>query len=66
MEAEAPIVVSSAKALGEMLAAGPILNTAIGLSTPDLATLTMDIWPGRRLARCPIKFEPRPGKWDQL
>lgn len=43
-EAEAPIAVSSARALGEMLAAGPILNTAIGLSTPDLSTLKMDIW----------------------
>ncbi len=43
---EAPIAVSSEAALGEMLAAGPILNTAIGLSIPDLSTLTRDIWQG--------------------
>ncbi len=53
MEGEAPIAVSCATALGEMLAAGPILNTAIGLSTPDLLTLTMDIWPGGASPRVP-------------
>ena len=43
---EAPIAASSGRALGEMLAAGPILNAAIGLSIPDLSTLTRDIWQG--------------------
>ena len=46
MDAEVPVAVSSARALGEMLAAGPILNTAIGLSIPDLSTLTRDISQG--------------------
>ncbi len=53
MEVEAPIAVSSAKALGEMLAAGPILNTAIGLSIADLSTLPRDIWQGGGSPRVP-------------
>jgi len=32
---EAPVMVSAEAALGEILAAGPILNAAIGLSIPD-------------------------------
>jgi 3-oxoacyl-[acyl-carrier-protein] synthase II len=39
MNGEAPIMVNTAELLGETLAAGPILNTAIGLSIPDLKAL---------------------------
>ncbi len=45
MDLEAPIMVATAKTLGETLAAGPILNTAIGLSIPDLAVLPRDLCP---------------------
>ena len=40
MEMEVPATVSTARCAGEMLAAGPILNTAIGLSMGDVPTLT--------------------------
>ena len=70
MGVEAPIAVSTAKALGEMFAAGPILNTAIGLSIPDLFALPRDILPipapGRRFAQGPLKHAPGPRKRDQL
>ncbi len=45
MDLEAPAMVTTAKTLGETLAAGPILNTAIALSIPNLALLPRDIWP---------------------
>ncbi len=45
MALEAPIMVATAKTLGEAFAAGPILNTAIGLSSPDLAASPQDIRP---------------------
>jgi 3-oxoacyl-(acyl-carrier-protein) synthase len=43
--AGAPIMISTAKALGEMFAAGPILNTAIGLQIADWAQLPAIICP---------------------
>ena len=43
MDSEAPVMVATAKTWGETLAAGPILNTAIGLSIPNLAVLPRDI-----------------------
>jgi 3-oxoacyl-[acyl-carrier-protein] synthase II len=45
MDLEAPVMVATAKTLGEALAAGPILNTAIGLSIQDLAVLPRAICP---------------------
>jgi 3-oxoacyl-(acyl-carrier-protein) synthase len=39
--ADAPAVASTAGAMGEMFAAGPILNIAIGLSISDLASLPL-------------------------
>ncbi len=45
MDLEAPIMVATAKTLGETLAAGPVLNTAIGLSIPNLIVLPRDICP---------------------
>ncbi|MGA2025486.1 MAG: beta-ketoacyl synthase [Syntrophobacteraceae bacterium] len=45
MDLEAPIMVATSKTLGETLAAGPIVNTAIGLSIPNLAVLPRDICP---------------------
>ncbi len=42
MDVESPIMVTTARALGEMLAAGPILNTAIGLSIAEPAALPRD------------------------
>jgi hypothetical protein len=37
--AETVVTVSTARGLGEMFAAGPILNTAVGLKVPDWAAL---------------------------
>ncbi len=45
MGMEAPIAVSTAGVLGEMFAAGPILNAAIGLNIPDWFALPGDILP---------------------
>ena len=45
MDLKAPVMVATAKTLGETFAAGPILNTAIGLSIPNLAVLPRDICP---------------------
>jgi 3-oxoacyl-[acyl-carrier-protein] synthase II len=39
--AEEPVMVATAKAMGEMFAAGPILNTAIALSIPDTASFPL-------------------------
>jgi 3-oxoacyl-[acyl-carrier-protein] synthase II len=38
---EPPVVASAAKTMGEMLAAGPILSIALGLSVPGLAALPL-------------------------
>jgi 3-oxoacyl-[acyl-carrier-protein] synthase II len=43
MSVKRPIMVLTGKSLGEMLAAGPILNAAIGLSLEDPASLPPDI-----------------------
>jgi len=40
--AEPPILVTVAKTMGEMFAAGPILSTAVGLSIADLSALPLD------------------------
>lgn len=40
---DAPLMVSTVKALGEMLAAGPILNAAIALSIPGLTSFPPDV-----------------------
>jgi 3-oxoacyl-[acyl-carrier-protein] synthase II len=45
MDLKAPVTVATAGTVGETLAAGPILNTAIGLSIPNLALLRQDIRP---------------------
>jgi 3-oxoacyl-(acyl-carrier-protein) synthase len=37
--ADAPVIAATTKAFGEMFAAGPILNTAIGLTIPEHASL---------------------------
>ncbi len=51
MGAKTPPAVSTAKALGEMFAAGPILNAAIGLKIPNWSDLAQHIGSGL----------PRPG-----
>jgi len=55
MGADMPIMVATANALGEMFAAGPILNAAIGLSIPDQALFPSSVY---RLP--PTVHRPRP------
>ncbi len=67
---KSPVVVSTAKALGETFAAGPILNAAMGLKISDWSGLPRrylhmpDRW--RRFAHDPLEIRSAPGERDQL